>query len=208
TAVVALFVCLGVDFSIQSSVRARAERLVQPSRAAALAQTGAGIGRPLALSAAAIGAGFFAFLPTSYIGVAELGTIAGLGMIVAFALCIVLLPALLALLRFPAARRAEVGIAMLAPVAPFVRPHRFGVLASALVAAIVSVALLPLMRFDFDPLNLKSPKAESMTTLRALAADPDRTPYAINVLAPSLAEAQSLAQRLGAPPEVSYVVTL
>ena len=30
-----------------------------------------------------------------------------------------------------------------------------------------------------------------MTTLRALAADPDWTPYAINVLAPSLAEAQS-----------------
>ena len=47
-----------------------------------------------------------------------------------------------------------------------------------------------------------------MTTLRALAADPDRTPYAINVLAPSSAEAQALAQRLGALPEVSHVVTL
>src|SRR5262249_60588602 len=119
TAVVALFVCLGVDFSIQSSVRARAERLVQPSRAAALAQTGAGIGRPLALSAAAIGAGFFAFLPTSYIGVAELGTIAGLGMIVAFALCILLLPALLVLLRFPAAQMAEGGFTVLCPLGCF-----------------------------------------------------------------------------------------
>ena len=59
------------------------------------------------------------------------------------------------------------------------------------------------MRFDFDPLNLKSPTVESMTTLQALAADPDWTPYAINVLAPSLAEAQALAQRLGALPEVS-----
>jgi hopanoid biosynthesis associated RND transporter like protein HpnN len=207
-AFVPLFVGLGVDFSIQFSVRALAKRLVQPTREAALAETGASIGRPLALSAAAIGAGFFAFLPTSYIGVAELGTIAGLGMIVAFALSIVLLPALLVLLRFPSARKAEVGITMLAPVDRFVARHRFGVLASALVAAVVSMALLPLVRFDFDPLNLKSPEVESMTTLRALVADPDRTPYAINVLAPSSAEAQALAQRLSALPEVSHVVTL
>jgi uncharacterized protein len=207
-AFIPLFVGLGVDFSIQFSVRALASRLVQPNREAALTETGASIGRPLALSAAAIGAGFFAFLPTSYLGVAELGTIAGLGMIVAFALSIVLLPALLILLRFPAARKAEVGITMLAPVDRFVARHRFAVLASALVAAIVSTALLPLVRFDFDPLNLKSPEVESMTTLRALAADPDRTPYAINVLAPSSVEAQALAQRLSALPEVSHVVTL
>jgi hopanoid biosynthesis associated RND transporter like protein HpnN len=207
-AFIPLFVGLGVDFSIQFSVRALASRLVQPDREAALAETGASIGRPLALSAAAIGAGFFAFLPTSYIGVAELGTIAGLGMIVAFALSIVLLPALLVLLQFPAARKAEVGIAMLAPIDRFVARHRSGVLASALVAAVVSIALLPLVRFDFDPLNLKSPTVESMTTLRALAADPDRTPYAINVLAPSSGEAQALAQRLRALPEVSNVVTL
>ena len=207
-AFIPLFVGLGVDFSIQFSVRALASRLVQPNRAAALAETGASIGRPLALSAAAIGAGFFAFLPTSYIGVAELGTIAGLGMIVAFGLSIVLLPALLVLLRFPAARKAEVEIAMLAPVDRFVARHRSGVLASALVAAVVSIALLPLVRFDFDPLNLKSPTVESMTTLRALAADPDRTPYAINVLAPSSGEAQALAQRLSALPEVSHVVSL
>ena len=207
-AFIPLFVGLGVDFSIQFSVRALAKRLVQPSREAALAETGASIGRPLALSAAAIGAGFFAFLPTSYIGVAELGAIAGLGMIVAFCLTIVLLPALLVLLRFPPARTAEVGIAMLAPVERFVTRHRFGVLTLALVAAIGSIALLPLVRFDFDPLDLKSPTVESMTTLRALAADPDRTPYAINVLAPSFAEAQTLTQRLSALPEVSHVVTL
>jgi uncharacterized protein len=207
-AFIPLFVGLGVDFSIQFSVRALASLLVQPSREAALAETGISIGRPLALSAAAIGAGFFAFLPTSYVGVAELGAIAGLGMIVAFCLTIVLLPALLVVLRFPPARRAEIGIAMLAPVERFVTRHRSGVLALALVAAIGSIAMLPLVRFDFDPLNLKSSKVESMTTLRALAADPDRTPYAINVLAPSFAEAQALAPRLSALPEVSNVVTL
>ena len=166
------------------------------------------IGRALALSAAAIGAGFFAFLPTSYIGVAELGAIAGFGMVVAFALSIVLLPALLVLLRFPPPRMAEVGFTMFAPIDRFVNRHRRGVLAVALVAAVVAMALLPLVRFDFDPLNLKNPNVESMTTLQALAADPDWTPYAINVLAPSPVEAQTLSQRLAALPEVSHVVTL
>ena len=175
---------------------------------AALTVTGASIGRALALSAAAIGAGFFAFLPTSYVGVAELGTIAGLGMIVAFVLSIVLLPALLMLMGLPAARMAEVGFTMLEPVDTFVHRHRRLVLVSALVAAIVSCALLPLVRFDFNPLNLKSSRVESMTTLAALASDPDRTPDAINVLAPSLAAAEPLARRLEALPEASKVITL
>ena len=44
---------------------------------------------------------------------------------------------------------------------------------------------------------------ESMATLQALASDPDWTPDAINVLAPSLAAAEPLARRLDALPEVS-----
>ena len=207
-AFIPLFVGLGVDFSIQFSVRSLAERLVQPNLEAALTATGTAIGRALALSAAAIGAGFFAFLPTSYVGVAELGTIAGLGMIVAFVLSVVLLPALLILLRPPTGRLAEVGFTMLAPVDAFVLRHRRGVLAAALVAAIVSCALLPLVRFDFDPLNLRSSKVESMATLHALASDPDWTPDAINILAPSLAASEPLVRRLDALPEVSRTVTL
>ena len=207
-AFIPLFVGLGVDFSIQLSVRALAERLVQPTREAALVAAGSGIGRALALSAMAIGTGFFAFLPTSYVGVAELGAIAGLGMVVAFGLSIVLLPALLVLLRFGPPRAAEIRFTMFAPVDRFVHLNRRGVLAFALVAGVGAMALLPLVRFDFDPLDLKSRHVESMTTLQALAADPDWTPYAINAIATSLAEAQTLSQRLAALPDVSRVVTL
>jgi hopanoid biosynthesis associated RND transporter like protein HpnN len=207
-AFIPLFVGLGVDFSIQFSVRSRAERLIHPHLRAALIATGTAIGRALALSAAAIGAGFFAFLPTSYVGVAELGTIAGLGMIVAFALTVVLLPALLMLLRPPAGQMGEVGFTMLAPVDTFVHRYRRAVLAGALVVALVSCALLPLVRFDFDPLNLKSSKVESMAALQALSSDPDWTPDAINILAPSLAASESLVHRLDALPTVSRTVTL
>src|SRR5215216_1889127 len=111
-AFIPLFVGLGIDFSIQFSVRFLAERHFHPGLREALVAAGRGVGLPLAAAAAAIGAGFFAFLPTDYIGVAELGLIAGLGMAVAFALAVTLLPALLALLR-PPPGRMEVGFARL-----------------------------------------------------------------------------------------------
>ena len=148
----------------------------QPGRAARPAEArggagrdGRGIGTALALSAAAIGAGFFAFLPTSYVGVAELGTIAGLGMVVAFVLSIVLLPALLVVLRPPPAAWRRSASRCWRRSTPSCTGIAGGSWPCALAAAVVSLALLPLLRFDFDPLNLKSPTVESMTTLQALA---------------------------------------
>jgi hopanoid biosynthesis associated RND transporter like protein HpnN len=207
-AFIPLFVGLGVDFTIQYSVRSRAERLTHPKLAGALIAAAGGVGPALALSAAAISVGFFSFLPTTYIGVAELGAIAGFGMIVAFVLTIVLLPALLMVLRPSGKGMAEVGFSMLAPVDAFIHRRRRAVLAVAFVAAVGSLALLPQLRFDFNPLNLKSRTVESMTTLDALAADPDWTPNAISALAPSLEAAQRLAPRLAALPEVSRTVML
>ena len=207
-AFIPLFVGLGVDFSIQFSVRALAERLVRPNLETALVATGTAIGKALALSAAAIGVGFFAFLPTSYLGVAELGTIAGLGMMVAFTLTIVLLPTVLILLRAPQAGMKEVGFTMLAPVDDLVHRHRRAVLVVALLAAIAAAALLPLLRFDYNPLNLKSPRVESMATLHDMQHDRNWSLDAINILAPSLADAVPLARRLADLPEVSRVVSL
>ncbi len=207
-AFIPLFVGLGIDFSIQLSVRALAERLGHPDIRDALAAAGSGVGRGLALAAAAIAAGFFAFLPTSYIGVAELGVIAGLGMGVAFLLAITLLPALLVLLRPPAEGRAEFGYHALAPVEQALGDHRRAVLAAAALAAAASIALLPFVRFDFNPLHLRSPHVESMSTLRDLSADPDRTPNTISILLPDQAAADAMAKRLEALPEVSRAVTL
>ena len=83
---------------------------------------------------------------------------------------------------------AEVGFSMLAPVDMFIQRRRRAVLTVALMAAVGSLALLPLLRFDFNPLNLKSPKAESMATLHDMQHDRNWSLDAINVLAPSLAD--------------------
>ena len=96
-----LFVGIGVDFGIQFSVRYRQERHDNGTLRDALIAAGRNAGKPLALAAAATTAGFYAFLPTAYKGVSELGLIAGTGMIIAFLMSITLLPALLVLLKPP-----------------------------------------------------------------------------------------------------------
>ncbi|HKY18686.1 MAG TPA: MMPL family transporter, partial [Rhizomicrobium sp.] len=122
-AFIALFVGLGVDFGIQFSVRYRSERYRNNNLAQALAAAGNGIGIPLALAAAATAAGFFSFLPTSYTGVAELGLVAGIGMIVAFLLAITMLPAMLMLLN-PPGEKEDVGFESLGRVDDFMTKHR------------------------------------------------------------------------------------
>ena len=206
-AFIPLFVGLGVDFGIQIGVRFRAERLTEPDVTKALAAAAKAIGGALVLAATAITLGFLTFLPTQYVGVSELGVIAGLGMVIALALALTVLPALLVVLRPPLQAR-EVGNPRLAPLDHFLVRRRRFVLWAFVVAMILSIASLYWVRFDFNPLHLKNPRGEAMSTLNALMKDPDASPETIDVLAPSIGAADALAGRLSASPEVSQVVGL
>ena len=206
-AFIPLFVGLGIDFGIQLSVRFRAERLAHPAIPAALTRAASGIGGSLATAAAAITLGLFAFLPTSYIGVSELGVIAGLGMIIALLLTLTLLPALLVIVR-PRDQGLEVGNPRLKPLDHFLIARRKQVLWAFAIAVLVSIALLPLVRFDFNPLHLRNPRGEAMATLADLMKDPDQSPNTIDVLTPSLAQADAVAKRVSVLPETDQAVTL
>ena len=72
----------------------------------------------------------------------------------------------------------------------------------------LSIALLPWVTFDFNPLDLRDPTSPAMRTLTDLTRDPDRTPNTIGVLAPNEAAATTLAKKLSALPEVKQVVSL
>jgi hopanoid biosynthesis associated RND transporter like protein HpnN len=196
-AFIALFVGLGVDFAIQFSVRYRAERHAVGELDKALSCAGRGVGIPLALAAAATAAGFFSFIPTDYVGVAELGVIAGLGMVVAFVLAITFLPALIKLVK-PAGEAERVGFSAFAPADKFLRENRKKVLlwgaAIGVVGVIAQIIFPP--QFDANPLDLRSTKVESMSTLNDLFKDPDTSPNSIDVLAPNLAAADKLAKKI------------
>ncbi len=206
-AFIPLFVGLGVDFGVQICVRFNAERVDGASLAQGLERSAVALGLPLLLAAGAVFLGFGAFLPTAYIGIAELGVIAGIGMIIALGLSVTLLPALLMILR-PAAPRREVGFAAMAPLDRWLERRRRAILWAFAGSMAVSIALLPWVSFDFNPLDLRDPESPAMRTLTDLTRDPDRTPNTIAVLAPNHPEAVTLARRLSALPEVKQVVSL
>jgi hopanoid biosynthesis associated RND transporter like protein HpnN len=202
-----LFVGLGVDFGIQFAVAYRARRHATGNLMHAIRDVAGEVGSALALAAAATAAGFYAFVPTEFRGVSELGVIAGTGMIIAFVASITVLPALVVLLR-PRGERGEVGFASFAPIDRLLLRHRDLVLGIGAALAIASLVLLRDLSFDFNPLHLRSPQSESVATLLDLMKDTATSPDTIDVLAPSLDDAKHLAARLEKLPEVDHVLSL
>jgi len=206
-AFIPLIIGIGVDFGIQYSVRYRAERHITGDLDAALEHTATSVGVSLTLAAAATATCFFSFVPTDYSGLAQLGLIAGVGMIVTFLLSVSLLPALLKLMN-PKGEAAEVGFRSLAPLDAFLVRQRRVIVLGAIGIAIGCTALLPFITFDANPFHLRSMRVESMATLYDLMKDPETAPDTIDVLMPSLEAAVMTAERLAAVPEVRETRTL
>jgi uncharacterized membrane protein YdfJ with MMPL/SSD domain len=175
-AFIPLFVGLGVDFGIQFAVRFNAERRANAQVLPALEATARALGEPLSLAAGAIVLALAAFLPTDYIGVAELGVIAALGMVVALLLNLTLLPALLALLR-PPVPAARVGWAGAAPLDHWLHRNRRGVLIAFVGAMMLSISLLVwVLRFQPAASARSGPAMRALSTLMQDPTAPP-TPY-------------------------------
>jgi uncharacterized protein len=196
-----LFIGLGVDFGIQFSVRYRSERFKNDDLALALQEAARRSAIPLSLAAMATAAGFLCFLPTDYKGISELGEIAGAGMVLAFLSSITVLPAMLKLLN-PPGEKEPVGYAFLAPLDRFLEDHRIPIVVGTLALAVAGLPLLYFMKFDFNPMHLRNPNAESIGTYLDLRKDPNTGASAINVLTHSDADARKIAAKLEKLPEV------
>jgi hypothetical protein len=200
-----MFIGLSIDFGIQFGVRYGQERFIADD-SGALPRTGRFMARPLTLAAIAIAAGFLSFMPTDYRGVSELGLIAGAGMAITLVLNLTLLPALLQLFP-PASRPLDMGFAWAKPMDDFLLRRRWLALGIWGLIGIAGVAATMGLRFDFNPLHLKDPNVESVSSMRDLMQDPLRTPYNVEILAPDIGAAQALAERIGKLREVNMVLT-
>jgi hopanoid biosynthesis associated RND transporter like protein HpnN len=202
-----LFIGLGVDFGIQFSVRYRAERHEVDDLGQSLLNTARYVGAPLTLAATATAAGFLSFLPTDYKGLSELGLLAGLGMIIAFLTSITLIPALLTKLR-PPGEPHEMGYKALAPVDRFMERYRIPVIVGTGLVVAAGLPLLYWLQFDFNPLNLRSSKVESVATFLELRSDPAIGASSIYVLVSNKETATSDMAKLSKLPEVTSVKTI
>jgi uncharacterized protein len=199
-----LFVGLGADFAIQYIVRYRAERHDLTDLKDSLIATAAWVGIPLSLAAGAAAAGFLSFTPTAYRGLAQLGIIAGFGMVVAYVLSLTLLPALIAVFKSPPEPK-PLTLPALAPADAFLKRHRRWVVSITVLIVLAGLPALPRLQFNFDPLALENQSSPALRSILRLAKDlPLKTARAL--VAPD--QASAIVDKLRALPEVASVWTI
>ncbi len=204
-----LFIGLGIDYAIHLLLRCREALGSGASPAAGLARASGRVGSALLLCMASTALAFLAFTPTAYQGLAQLGLISAVGVVISCSLAFTLLPALLMLLPQPRAAPA------LRPRQPLPRVGWLASsgggsadgwwLASTAILALAAVATLPAVRFDADPIRLKDPASPAMRSFEALRESAVGSPYTLEVLADGEDTAAGLAERLAAIPGVEQV---
>ncbi|MET0367370.1 MAG: MMPL family transporter, partial [Methylobacterium sp.] len=156
------------------------------------------------LAAVSLVAGFFAFLPTAFRGVSELGLIAGVGMVVAYLFSLTLLPALIAVFE-PKGEKAAVQTEWLVGVDPWIIRQRKPILIAVGLVTLAGAPLLWHLPFDSNPMHLRSTKTESIATYLDLISNPETSPNLIDVLAPNVDAVPALSKTLAALPVTSSV---
>ena len=202
-----LYIGLGVDYAIHFLLRHEELRRPDQSVAEALYKTGGDMGQSLLICAITTAIGFYAFMPTTYRGVAELGLISGTGMIISFLITMILIPALQRF--FPTQpRKSSVSVRTINKILDLPRHSRKWVYAVTIAAILASVMTLMQIRFDYNLLNLNNPRAESVQTFQELLKNTEDSPWHIDILVDDLEETKQVVQRLQALPEVDKVVSI
>lgn len=203
-----LLVGLGGELGIHFCMRYAELVAKGRSRPEALAETGGTLGSALFSSAVTTAIGFLVFFPTDYRGVAELGLIAGAGVLFSLVSSLTLLPALLSL---GARERPYFASASLPAIArlrhvpiEWARPIRW----AALLLALVSIWLVPYAQFDHNPVNLRDPNTESVQAFEDLLRRSSTSPWTVDWIVADLPAAQALAAELAKVEVVEKTMTL
>ncbi|HEY2247149.1 MAG TPA: hopanoid biosynthesis-associated RND transporter HpnN, partial [Bradyrhizobium sp.] len=84
----------------------------------------------------------------------------------------------------------------------------YWVVGSTMAVALAGLPLLYFLHFDFNPMNLRNPKAESIATFLDLRKDPNTGANAVNVMTRSDEDARKIEDKLSKLPEVLRVQSL
>ncbi len=206
-----LYIGLGVDYSIHFCLRYAELTREHVAHRQALCATARDVGTSLLACAISTAVAFYAFLPTSFSGVSELGLISGTGMFISLAITMTLLPALLTIIPLRVGGRlsfkSRPRSAFLARIRDLPLERPVPVRAAAVVLFLLALVALPRVRFDWNPLNLRDPSSESVSTFRDLLSSSETPPWHLTVLAPDAAAAARRERQLARLPEVGKVIS-
>lgn len=188
-----LYIGLGVDYAIHICLRYRELGQEKLDSREAITISIKDIAPALLLSTLSTSIGFYAFVPTDFAGVSELGLIAGTGMFISLLVTLTLLPCLI--WKFSALSSKKIS-PVNQPRGPLIEKYRIQIRTGTIILALIAVWLLPKVKFDYDPINLRDPNSESVATIRELMSSQNFTPWSLNALANDSAESAAYSQDL------------
>ena len=205
-----LFIGLGVDFSIHLGMRYADLLRAGARHGAALRGAAESIGSSLVICAVTTSIGFFAFIPTNYRGVAELGMIAGGGMAIILLLTSTFLPALLSTwLRLDPERHVRAELSFRKIWWSGILRHPVWICAAAGVVFLASLPLLTRTHFDPNVVSMRDPSTESVQAFDDLLSQAGTaSPWYVNSVAENLDAARELAARMDELDVVSETIHL
>lgn len=202
-----LYIGLGVDYAIHFLLRHEELRKSNRPVSETLYKAGGDTGQALLICAITTAIGFYAFMPTTYQGVAELGLISGTGMLISFLITMTLIPALQK--YFPTqVKKSATSIQSINKIMDLPRHFRKWVYVLTVIAVLASGMALSQVKFDYNLLNLNNPRAESVETFQELLGNTEDSPWHINILADGLQDTEQVVQQLRALPEVNKVISI
>ena len=202
-----LYIGLGVDYAIHVCLHYREYRAQGVENNDAIIKSIQTVGFSIILCAITTSMGFLAFIPTDYSGVSELGIISAGGMFIGMAISLTLLPALLTILSVKASKPIQSSFS-LGRFSTFPFKYSTSIRISSVIFALISGFLLTQLVFDSNPINLRDPNSESVSTIKELLASQNDSPFALTTLAPDLDSAIKQAEQLKQLPTVHSTILL
>ena len=204
---------LGVEYAIHFCLRYRDNLSHHINKQLALRSTLTSTAPSLLLCAGTTSIGLYAFIPTDYKGVSELGLLAGTSLFICLLITLIALPALLRVIpapsKFPAAKESGKGLVKLSEKLAACPLHYAKPIAIATFAlAVISIVLTFNVKTDFNPINLRDPNTESVIAFKNLMKDKETTPLTLTVLAKDENSAKALEQKLSTLASVDKTVSL
>jgi hypothetical protein len=202
-----LYIGLGVDYAVHICLHYREGKADGLSNSEAILISIRDVGSSLFLCALATAIGFFAFIPTDYAGVSELGIISGGGIFIGLIISLTVLPALFSVFSVNNVKPIR---SPLTPAFIITFPFRFstGIKVVSVLLGIGACLLLTGLSFDYNPINLRDPHSESVVAIKELLKSKTDSPFALTALANNLEAADGITAQLKQQPSVHETITL
>ncbi len=192
-----LFIGLGVDFGIHLGMRYADVFARTRDNATALRGAAREVGGSLVLCTITTAVGFYVFVPTEFLGVAQLGLISGTGMLIMLFLTLTFFPALLCTwLALDPERPPTRSLRFRRAWWRVFQEHPRAVRWTAAAAGLLGLVLVPRAWFEPNVVNMRDPSTESVQAFYDLLDDSGfASPWFVNAIAPDFERAEALAAR-------------